>query len=166
MGRIEAACSTASTNCKGSKDEGSASRTREITSKTLRQRSGHSRIWHGPDLVWLANRCDCFALLNAFIDSALAEVGRAELAAWLILYRHAKPDGTVTASVGDLARRAGCTGRTMQTALAKLQSRGLVLRLKRGTLIGGPSIWRLLTPEPSGTTGKRLPVTTGKRLPV
>src|SRR5574337_434219 len=48
-----------------------------------------------------------FALLNAFIDSALRELGRAELAAWLILYRHAKPDGIVTASVADLARRAG-----------------------------------------------------------
>ncbi|MBI4719094.1 MAG: hypothetical protein HY763_14925 [Planctomycetes bacterium] len=107
-----------------------------------------------------------FALLNAFIDFALRERGRAELCAWLILYRHAKPDDTVTASVADLARRAGCTPRTMQTALKRLRSRRLLRRLERGTLAGGPSIWRLATPEPDGTTGRILPVTTGTELPV
>ncbi|MBI4717164.1 MAG: helix-turn-helix domain-containing protein [Planctomycetes bacterium] len=105
-------------------------------------------------------------MLNAFIDFALRELGRAELAAWLILYRHAKPDGIVTASVADLARRAGCTPRTMQTALKRLRSRQLLRRLKRGTLAGGPSIWRLATPEPDGTTGRILPVTTGREVPV
>ena len=39
-----------------------------------------------------------FGLLNAFIDRALPQLGRTDLAAWLLLYRHAKPDGTVSAS--------------------------------------------------------------------
>ena len=88
-----------------------------------------------------------FALLNAFIDQALPHVGRTDLAAWLILYRHAKPDGTVAASVADLARRAGCCDRAMRNGLRRLQAAGLVHRLKRGTLAGGPSVWRLLTPD-------------------
>jgi len=55
-----------------------------------------------------------FGLLNSFLDRALPELGRIDMAAWLLLYRHAKPDGTVTASVADLARRAGCCERAMR----------------------------------------------------
>lgn len=89
-----------------------------------------------------------FALLNALIDLALPKLKRTEVAAWLLLYRHAKPDGTVTASVADLARRAGSSERMMRYALERMERRGLLLRIKRGTLAGGPSVWRLLTPEP------------------
>ncbi len=88
-----------------------------------------------------------FALLNAFIDGGLPRRTRAELAAWLLLYRHAKPDGIVTASVADLARRTGCDESTIRRALKRLREAGLVERIKRGTLAGGPSVWRLLTPE-------------------
>lgn len=88
-----------------------------------------------------------FALLNAFIDGELPRRTRAELAAWLLLYRHAKPDGIVTASVTDLSRRAGCCESAMRRALKRLRKTGLVERVKRGTLAGGPSVWRLLTPE-------------------
>lgn len=88
-----------------------------------------------------------FALLNAFIDGGLPRRTRAELAAWLLLYRHAKPDGIVTASVADLARRTGCDESTIRRALKRLREAGLVERIKRGTLAGGPSAWRLLTPE-------------------
>jgi hypothetical protein len=87
-----------------------------------------------------------FGMLNAMIDRTLPDLGRTELAAWLLLYRHAKPDGTVTASVADLARRAGCGERAMRYALRRLFSAGRIDRLKRGTLAGGPSVWRLLTP--------------------
>jgi len=85
--------------------------------------------------------------LNAFIDGELPRRTRAELAAWLLLYRHAKPDGIVTASVADLARRAGRDESAMRRALKRLREAGLVDRIKRGTLAGGPSVWRLLTPE-------------------
>lgn len=88
-----------------------------------------------------------FGLLNAMLDRALPRLTRTELAAWLLLYRHAKPDGTVTASVGDLARRAGCCVRSMRYALKRLHAAGLVRRLKRGTLAGGPSVWRLMPPD-------------------
>jgi len=89
-----------------------------------------------------------FALLNAVADTALPRFrGRAELAAWLILYRHAKPNGTAKASVADLARRAGCCESTIKRALERLRRGGLVERVKRGTLAGGSSVWRLLTPD-------------------
>lgn len=87
-----------------------------------------------------------FGLLNTFIDWALPRLCRTDVAAWLLLFRHAKPDGTVAASVADLAQRAGCQERAMRNALRRLQATGLVRRLKRGTLAGGPSVWRLLTP--------------------
>lgn len=88
-----------------------------------------------------------FSLLNGFADRAMATLTRAEIAAWVGLYRHAAPDGTVCASVGDLARRGGCSERAMRTALADLRRKGLLKRLKRGTLAGGPSVWRLGLPE-------------------
>ncbi len=84
-----------------------------------------------------------FGLLNSFLDVSLPHLGRIDLAAWLLLYRHAKPDGTATASVADLARRAGCCDRAMRRALKRLHSLRLLDRLKRGTLAGGPSVWRL-----------------------
>lgn len=87
-----------------------------------------------------------FALLNAFIDSALPNLERSAVAVWLLLYRHAKPDGTVSASVADLARRAGASDRQVQRALARLQAVGMLCRLKRGTLAGGPSVYRLVQP--------------------
>ncbi|NOT01126.1 MAG: hypothetical protein HOP29_10910 [Phycisphaerales bacterium] len=96
-----------------------------------------------------------FGLLNAFIDLGMPHLPRSALAAWLALYRHAKPDGTVTASVGDLARRCGCSCRAMQDALGRLQASGCVERLKRGSLAGGPSVWRLLTPDAEPHNRKR-----------
>jgi hypothetical protein len=87
-----------------------------------------------------------FALLNTFIDTGLPHLERSPLAVWLLLYRHAKPDGMVSASVADLARRAGASDRQVQRALARLQAAGMLARLKRGTLAGGPSVYRLVQP--------------------
>lgn len=87
-----------------------------------------------------------FALLNAFIDIALPNLERSAVAVWLLLYRHAKPDGTVSASIADLARRAGASDRQVQRALGRLQAAGIVCRLKRGTLAGGPSVYRMVQP--------------------
>ena len=46
-------------------------------------------------------------MLNAFVDTGMADLSRAELAVWLILYRDTKRDGTARASLDDLARRGG-----------------------------------------------------------
>lgn len=87
-----------------------------------------------------------FGLLNAVIDRAMPRMHRTELAVWLLLYRHAKPDGIVSASVGDLARRTGSGERSVRYGLDQMRRAGLIRRLKRGTLAGGPSVYRLLHP--------------------
>jgi hypothetical protein len=48
-----------------------------------------------------------FETLNGFVDSRMADLSRAELAVWLILFRDTKRDGTARASLDDLARRPG-----------------------------------------------------------
>ena len=40
-----------------------------------------------------------FETLNAFVDDGMADLSRAELAVWLILYRDTQRDGTARAVV-------------------------------------------------------------------
>jgi len=88
-----------------------------------------------------------FALLNAFVDCELARLGPADVAVWLVLYRHGQRDGTATAAVSDLARRTRYCNAAVRLALRRLRGWGLIERVKRGTLAGGPSIYRLLMPS-------------------
>ena len=53
-----------------------------------------------------------FRVLNNFVDFTLAELSRAEIAVWLILYRDTR-DGTARTGMADLARRAGCDRSTI-----------------------------------------------------
>ena len=88
-----------------------------------------------------------FTLLNTIADEALPTLkGRGEVAAWLVLFRHAKPNGIAVVSVADLARRIGATESTAKRALCRLREVGLVERIKRGSLASGASVWRLLLP--------------------
>ncbi len=88
-----------------------------------------------------------FALLNAFVDCELARLGPVDVAIWLVLYRHGRRDGTATAAASDLARRTGYRDAAVRRALRRLRDRGLIDRVKRGTLAGGPSAYRLLMPS-------------------
>lgn len=85
-----------------------------------------------------------FALLNWFVDSVLAELGPVDSTIWFVLYRDARIDGTATAAVSDLSRRSGFCEAAVRRALRRLRDRGLVRRLKRGSLSGGPSVYRLI----------------------
>jgi|GEM_PF-1455838 len=87
-----------------------------------------------------------FILFNTFVDCALAQLGAVEVAVWLVLYRHGQRDGTATAAISDLVRRTGYADRAVRQGLRRLRDRGLIDRVKRGTLTGGPSIYRLLMP--------------------
>jgi hypothetical protein len=91
---------------------------------------------------------DRFAVLNAFVDLALAELTRAEIAVWLVLYRDTR-DGTARTSVTDIARRAGCDRSTVFRALGRLEERGLVKVVHRGGLGRGSSRYRVLA-RPEG----------------
>ena len=84
-----------------------------------------------------------FALLNAFIDFTLADLTRAEIAVWLILYRDTR-EGTARTSITDIARRAGCDRSTVFRALNRLERAGLVKIVHRGGLGRGASRYRVL----------------------
>jgi hypothetical protein len=85
-----------------------------------------------------------FATLNAFVDVALKDLSRAEIAVWLVLYRDIKArDGSARASYDGLARRAGCDRRTVGRALRRLERLGLVQVMHRGGLGRGTSRYRV-----------------------
>jgi hypothetical protein len=90
-----------------------------------------------------------FATLNAFVDVTAGTLNRAELLAWLILYRDTKADGLARTSQADLARRAGVNVRTAKRAVLTLCRRGLLTVVFRGNLRRGPSVYRVRAMEPA-----------------
>jgi len=83
-----------------------------------------------------------FALLNSFVDLSMAELRRAELAVWLVLFRDSR-DGTASTPQSDIARRASCDARTVRRAIERLDELHLVEVLYRGGLQRGPSRYRV-----------------------
>jgi predicted transcriptional regulator len=83
-----------------------------------------------------------FRTLNTFVDFTLADLSRAEIAVWLILYRDTR-DGTARTGIMDLARRAGCDRSTVFRALRRLERIGLVKIVHRGGLGKGVSRYRV-----------------------
>ena len=84
-----------------------------------------------------------FELLNAFVDSGMADLSRGELAVWLTFYRDTKRDGTARASLDDLARRGGMNRQTASRAVGRLARRKMLQVLRRGSLNHGPSAYRV-----------------------
>ena len=90
-----------------------------------------------------------FAVLNAFVDTALAELTGAEVKVWLILFRDTKAaTGTARTGQTDIARRAGIAARTVRRVLVALEAKGMMRIVRRGRLNGGPSCYRV---HPTGT---------------
>lgn len=84
-----------------------------------------------------------FETLNAFVDEGMADLTRAELSTWLILFRDTKPDGTARASLDDLARRGGFDRRSASRAVGSLERRNMLQIVRRGGLNRGPSVYRV-----------------------
>ena len=84
-----------------------------------------------------------FELLNAFVDSGMADLSRSELAVWLTLYRDTKRDGTARTSLSDIARRGGMDRQTASRAVGRLARRKMLQVLRRGSLNQGPSEYRI-----------------------
>ena len=90
-----------------------------------------------------------FAVLNAFVDAALAESTGAEAKVWLILFRDTKAaTGTARTGQADIARRAGINARNVRRVLVALEAKGMIRIIRRGRLNGGPSCYRV---HPTGT---------------
>ena len=83
-----------------------------------------------------------FAVLNAFVDFALADLTRAEVAVWLVLYRDTR-EGTARTSYDYLARRTGLNRRNVGRALRGLERRGLLKIVHRGGLRRGATRYRV-----------------------
>lgn len=93
-----------------------------------------------------------WATLNAFVDTAMADLSRAELAVWLVLYRDVR-EGAARTGMDDIARRAGCHRGSVVRAVQSLQARGLIRLVRRGRKNGGTSVYLvcgLLAPAPGG----------------
>jgi hypothetical protein len=84
-----------------------------------------------------------FLCINSFLDVTLANLDRAALAVWLLLWRDTKPDGLARTSQADLSRRAGCNPRTVRRALAALKRAGLVSVVRQGGLKRRMSVYRV-----------------------
>lgn len=86
-----------------------------------------------------------FAVLNAFIDTALRDLTRAEAAVWLVLYRDTR-DGVARTGQTDIARRAGVSVRAVRTALGRLVRASLVEVVRKGGRGSGAASYRVLPP--------------------
>jgi hypothetical protein len=91
---------------------------------------------------------DRWAVLNAFVDVALAKASEAELRVWLVLYREVRPGGLARAGMTDIARRAGMTRRAVVKGINGLKRHGLIEVAARGSINGTPNSYRLLNPKP------------------
>jgi hypothetical protein len=96
----------------------------------------------GKPVVAKAKAGERFVVLNAFVDFALSDLRRAEIAVWLVLYRDTR-DGTARTSYDDIARRAGLNRRNVGRALRGLERRGLLKVVHRGGLRRGASRYRV-----------------------
>jgi DNA-binding MarR family transcriptional regulator len=84
-----------------------------------------------------------FETLNAFVDTGMADLSRAELAVWLILFRDTQRNGVARASLDDLARRGGMNRQTASRAVGRLARRTMLQVIRRGGLNRGPSAYRV-----------------------
>jgi DNA-binding MarR family transcriptional regulator len=84
-----------------------------------------------------------FEMLNAFVDTGMADLSRAELAVWMILYRDTQRNGVARASLDDLARRGGMNRQTASRAVGRLALRRMLQVIRRGGLNSGPSAYRV-----------------------
>ena len=73
-----------------------------------------------------------FETFNGFVDLGLRQLSRSEIAAYLILLRDTKPDGTALTSYADIATRGGMTRRAAIAAVRSLLKRGVVEIVRRG----------------------------------
>jgi len=88
-------------------------------------------------------------VLNRFIDTALPAIGAPAALAWVVLFRHARPDRHVQLSQTYLARIIGVSSRSIRTALRELQAAGFLRQQKAGGPGRGAS-WYILS-------GRKLP---------
>ena len=86
---------------------------------------------------------DRFEVLNSFVDCSLAGLSRADVSTWLVLYRDTR-NGIAVTSQADIAKRIGASDRAVRSSIGRLEKRGLLIVVRRGGLIQGPSKYRVI----------------------
>ena len=93
---------------------------------------------------------DRFDVLNSFVDCSLVGLSKSDVATWLVLYRDTR-NGIAVTSQADIARRIGVSDRAVRSSIGRLEKRGLLVVVRRGGLLQGPSKYRV-----NGTGRKRI----------
>jgi len=93
-----------------------------------------------------------FQVLNTFIDFTISQLTRADMVAWLVLYRDSR-NGVARTSQADIARRGGLSVRAVKLAITKLTGMGLLKVVDRGGLNKGASSYQV-KPIPEPNTGE------------
>lgn len=102
---------------------------------------------------------DRFAPLNALVDGGhLAKLTPRELKVWIVLYRYADPDGTVTVGGSTLGRLAGIEREHASRTTKRLERLGVIACVHRGRSWGQAgkrtaNVFRLLAPPPISANG-------------
>lgn len=85
---------------------------------------------------------DRFDVLNSFVDCSLIGLSKTDIATWLVLYRDTR-NGIAVTSQADIARRAGVSDRAVRSSIGRLEKCGLLVVVRRGGLLQGPSKYRV-----------------------
>lgn len=93
-----------------------------------------------PDRARVA--ADRFGQLNAFLDHSAGTLERSELLVWLSLFRDVR-DGVARTGQAAIAKRVGLSERTVRWAVSRLETKGLLTAVRRGSLSTGPTSYRL-----------------------
>ena len=83
-----------------------------------------------------------FEVLNAFVDFSLRGTRPLDANVWFVLYRDVR-DGVARTGQSDIARRAGCSVRTVRRAIARLVDQGLITVERQGSLRVGVSTYQV-----------------------
>ncbi|MCA9199593.1 MAG: helix-turn-helix domain-containing protein [Planctomycetales bacterium] len=83
-----------------------------------------------------------FHQVNDFVDIAMANLNRGEIAVYMVLWRDER-DGCVRVSQESIASRAGMQKRNCQKAIKSLSTKGFIKVVRQGGLNRGPSIYQI-----------------------
>lgn len=86
-----------------------------------------------------------FQQVNNFVDIAMAELNRGEIAVFMVLWRD-EHDGNIRVCQESVAERAGMQKRNCQKAIKSLISKGIIKVIRQGGLNRGPSIYQIQKP--------------------
>jgi CRP-like cAMP-binding protein len=93
-----------------------------------------------------------FELLNAFWDEgSVRNLSRLDALVWLALYRHARPDRTVSISFGQVAGMLGTCRETAYRSIRQLRKAKLLKRVRLGGPNRGSNVYKLLSHDPART---------------